>query len=215
MDVSVNIAELSDLFRDVVGGAVRLVITIDRDLMRCHLDPILFKSVLCNLVINARNAMPRGGEICIAGSNVQLDATAAAAKGLAAGAYVMISVSDTGIGITPQLQARIFDPFVTTQQARGSGLGLSILHGFVKTSGGHVELASEPGNGATFTLYFPAIAAQRNLADCVQNPSNTAAYSIAFQPRSKAATRPHQSGGSENSDSSIDGCPPSAPMAQI
>lgn len=158
VDVSANIAELGDLFRDVIGGAARLVMAIDRDLMHCHLDPILFKSVLCNLVINARNAMPNGGEIRITARNARLDTAAAAAKGLAAGAYVMVSVSDTGIGVAPELRARIFDPFVTTQQAKGAGLGLSILYGFVKASGGHVELISEPGKGATFSMYFPAIA---------------------------------------------------------
>lgn len=177
IDVGANISELDDLFHDVIGGSVRLAITIDRELMRCYLDPILFKSVMCNLVINARNAMPRGGVICITGSNVQLDKAAAAAKGLAAGAHVRVSVSDTGIGVAPELRARIFDPFVTTQQAKGAGLGLSILYGFVKTSGGHVELASEPGEGTTFSMYFPAIAAQRRLDDFDQGRSNSAAHS--------------------------------------
>lgn len=176
MDVSVNISELTDLLRDVIGGSMRLVIAIDPNLMRCYLDPILFKSALCNLVINARNAMPRGGEVRITGNNVQLDEAAATARGLAAGAYVMVSVSDNGTGVAPELRTRIFDPFVTTQQAKGAGLGLSILYGFVKASGGHVELASEPGEGATFSMYFPALAAQHRLADCDQGRGNAAAH---------------------------------------
>jgi signal transduction histidine kinase len=160
LDVGESIAELGDLLRDVVGESTRLTIRIAPDLRHCYLDPILFKSALCNLAINARHAMPRGGEVRIDGSNIWLDESQAAAKELAPGAYVVIAVSDSGVGIAPDLISRIFDPFVTTQQpARGAGLGLSIVYGFVRTSGGHVEVASEPGRRTTFTMYFPAVGA--------------------------------------------------------
>ncbi len=150
--------DVEGLLREIGGRGVQLKITSDTGLFDCNLDPVLLKSALLNLVINARNAMPRGGTIEIRSQNATLSKQAAEAAGLAgAGDYVVLTVADTGIGIPPAICARIFEPFFTTREGEaGTGLGLSILHGFVKAAGGNVQVDSTMGEGTTFTMYFPA-----------------------------------------------------------
>lgn len=150
--------DVGGLLREIAGRGVELKITSDTGLFDCNLDPVLLKSALLNLVINARNAMPDGGMIEIHGQNAMLSKQAAEAAGLTdAGNYVVLSVADTGIGIPPVIRARIFEPFFTTREGEaGTGLGLSILHGFVKAAGGSVQVDSTMGEGTTFTMYFPA-----------------------------------------------------------
>jgi CheY-like chemotaxis protein len=116
------------------------------------------ESALLNLAINARDAMPDGGEIRVATGSIDLDDVAAAASlGLARGRYVTISVSDTGVGMAPELLERAFEPFFTTKPlGQGTGLGLSMVYGFAKQSGGQVRIQSKPGNGTSVTLYLPA-----------------------------------------------------------
>lgn len=158
VNVDQLLREVADLLRQVAGRAVRVNIEPGSGLFECRLDPTLLKSALLNLVINARNAMRRGGEIHIRSETLVLDNQAAAVVGLAsAGRYVALSVADTGIGIPPELRARVFEPFFTTREGgAGMGIGLSILYGFVKSAGGHVVVDSAVGVGTTFTMYFPA-----------------------------------------------------------
>jgi two-component system cell cycle sensor histidine kinase/response regulator CckA len=117
------------------------------------------EQILMNLAINSRDAMPRGGTILIATSNVELDeAYCRRQSEVAAGSYVMLSLSDTGCGMDAKTLARAFEPFFTTKgPGEGTGLGLSMVHGTVKRSGGHVRVESEPGKGTVFKLYFPRI----------------------------------------------------------
>jgi CheY-like chemotaxis protein len=111
---------------------------------------------LINLAVNARDAMPDGGKLTIATSNVEIDD---ADPEIEAGEYVTIAVSDTGSGISAEVIDRVFDPFFTTQgPGRGTGLGLSQVYGFIKQSGGHIRLHSEPGDGTTVRMYFPRYA---------------------------------------------------------
>jgi CheY-like chemotaxis protein len=111
--------------------------------------------VLTNLVVNARDAMPRGGAVTIRTSSTMLDDAAAIFWGLSAGRYVVLSVRDTGEGMSREVRERAFEPFYTTKKDRGTGLGLSMVHGILTQSGGQIKIDSEPGVGTTFTMLLP------------------------------------------------------------
>ena len=152
-----DIAEdMADLLHRGGGDAVRVVLTAEPGLWSCRIDPGQFQSALLNLVLNARDAMPRGGTVTIAMSNMSLDAKAAAALELAAGEYVRVAVTDTGVGMSPEIIAHAFEPFFTTKEVgKGSGLGLPQVFGFTKQSGGSLSVHSVPGLGTTLALFFP------------------------------------------------------------
>ncbi len=139
---------------------------------KTEIDPSQLESAILNLTLNARDAMPDGGVLTIDIANADLDEAAASGADVTPGEYVMITVTDTGEGITADVMARIFEPFFTTKDVGdGSGLGLSMVYGFVKQSGGHITIDSAPGEGTSVKLYFPRSAGP-DVGTEVQRPKN-------------------------------------------
>ncbi len=159
IDANRLVAEMSELIRGSLGSDIRLETVLASGLWRSHADPNQLESVLLNLAVNARDAMPEGGRLTIETQNAHLDARYVAAHlGVPAGQYVMIAVTDTGSGMSKEVIARAFDPFFTTKPVgKGTGLGLSQVYGFVKQSGGHVKIYSAPGQGTTVKVYLPRL----------------------------------------------------------
>jgi PAS domain S-box-containing protein len=157
IDANRTIAGMADLLTRSVGPDVHVEVVQASGLWGARLDPSQLENAILNLCINARDAMaPNGGRITIETANKWLDDRAARERDLPAGQYVSVSVSDTGTGMSADIIAKIFDPFFTTKPlGRGTGLGLSMIYGFVRQSGGQVRVYSEEGKGTTMTLYFP------------------------------------------------------------
>ncbi len=146
-----------DLIRRTIGETIEIVVVGSDDLWRSEADPTQLEGAVLNLAINARDAMPDGGKLTIETVNVAFDDESAAAQaGVTPGHYVMVAVTDTGIGMPLDAIEHAFDPFFTTKDiGKGSGLGLSMVYGFAKQSGGHVTIYSEEGVGTTVKMYLP------------------------------------------------------------
>jgi len=156
--INVNrlISGLEDLIRRTVGPAITIEVVGAAGLWPTLIDPHQLENALLNLCINARDAMPDGGRLTIETANKWLDERAAAERELTPGQYISLCVTDTGTGMTPEVIARAFDPFFTTKPLGvGTGLGLSMIYGFARQSGGQVRIYSEPGLGATVRLHLP------------------------------------------------------------
>jgi len=148
------ISEFQGLIRQAVGGSCKVELRTDERLWFCHVDPPLLETALLNLALNARDAMPDGGVLEIETRNVVLDE--GVMDGCSPGSYVRLSVTDTGCGIPPEVRDRVFEPFFTTKEVgKGTGLGLSMVYGFVRQTGGYVDVESAPGMGTTVALYLP------------------------------------------------------------
>ena len=156
-DVAALIGDLAEMLRRTLGETVDLRVVHTPDLWPAHVDPYQLENALVNLAINARDAMPSDGTVVIETANVTIDsAVAARQEDVMPGCYVMVAVRDTGTGMSHEVRKKAFEPFFTTKDiGEGSGLGLSMVYGFVTQSGGGIKIDSELGQGTTVTLYLP------------------------------------------------------------
>jgi len=154
------VVDLNDIVRDmarmllrVMGGEIELVSALDDQPVRVVVDRNQMEQAILNMAVNARDAMPDGGRLTMRTARERVEA---ASNEVLAGSYGVLTLEDTGCGMSPEVQRHVFEPFFSTKEiGQGSGLGLSMVYGFVKQSGGHVRLRSSPGKGAEFDLSFP------------------------------------------------------------
>jgi PAS domain S-box-containing protein len=176
IDVNALVRDLMGLLHRTLGASIEIAAELPAEAPIVIADPAQLENALLNLSINARDAMPTGGKLTLAVAATYLDAAYAAAHAeVKPGDYVMVSLSDSGVGMPAEVLAQVFEPFFTTKEVgKGSGLGLSMVYGFAKQSRGHVTISSEPGRGTVVRLYLPA---ERRL-----EPRSTAAVEAAAPP---------------------------------
>jgi PAS domain S-box-containing protein len=174
LDVNALVLEAAKLLHPTLGENIEITPLLAEDAWTALADPNQLTTAVLNLAINARDAMPNGGKLALETSNVFLDENYARTQSeVTPGNYVMIAVSDTGTGIPPALLERVFEPFFTTKEVgRGTGLGLSMVFGFVKQSGGHIKIYSEEGHGTSVKIYLPRATGLQQTAAEVQVSSN-------------------------------------------
>ena len=174
IDLNEIVTENLKMLTRMIGEDIDLVMVPGAELGAIKADPGQIEQVIMNLAVNARDAMPNGGKLTIETSNITLDENYARIHvPLVPGEYVMLAISDTGVGMDNETQSRIFEPFFTTKGPKGTGLGLSTVYGIVKQSGGYVWVYSEPGRGTTFKIFLPRVAAVSEAA-AMETSSTTA-----------------------------------------
>ncbi|MBR0857169.1 CHASE3 domain-containing protein [Bradyrhizobium liaoningense] len=157
VEINAAVADIAKLLRPTLGEQIEIETVLEQGPMTSHIDPSRLTNAVLNMAINARDAMPNGGKLLFEAHHMELDeAYAQANPDVRPGPYVMLAVSDTGTGMPAEIQQKAFEPFFTTKEVgKGSGLGLSMVYGFVKQSGGHIKIYSEEGHGTTIKLYLP------------------------------------------------------------
>jgi two-component system, cell cycle sensor histidine kinase and response regulator CckA len=167
MNLNTILDEMGKMIRRLIGEDIELATIAQPGLRKIHADPTQIQQILLNIVVNARDAMPKGGKLIIETANADLDDSYIREHPeVKEGPYVMLAISDTGIGMDNETQARIFEPFFTSKpQGEGTGLGLSTVYGIVRQSGGYIWIYSELGKGTAFKIYFPSVEAEASIED--------------------------------------------------
>jgi len=158
-DVDLNelVSGMTELSRRTLGEMIEIDLRLSSDLEPTHIDPGQLENALLNLAVNARDAMPGGGRLTIETANIDVDERYAAGHpGMSSGRFVLLTVADTGTGMSPDVLQHVFEPFFTTKEVgKGTGLGLSMVYGFAKQSGAYIDIRSEEGHGTAVDLYLP------------------------------------------------------------
>ncbi|MCK5680944.1 response regulator, partial [bacterium] len=158
VDLNRQIEQVVRLLEKTIPKMISIETDLDRNLHKILAEAFQIEQILMNLGLNARDAMPDGGRLFFTTENVSLNKTAAKACNLSSGEYVRVTVSDTGTGMKPSIVKHIFDPFFTTKESgKGTGLGLATVHGIIEQNHGKIEVESQPGQGTTFTIYWPGV----------------------------------------------------------
>jgi PAS domain S-box-containing protein len=180
VDINASLFDIARLLRPTLGEHIQVDSILEKGAPTALIDPSQLASALLNLAINARDAMPNGGKLTLETANVVLDAGYARNHAdVRPGAYVMIAVSDTGTGMSAEMCEKVFEPFFTTKEVgKGTGLGLSMVYGFVKQSGGHINIYSEEGHGTSIKLYLPAASGSADVPVAAAVPARGAGETI-------------------------------------
>ena len=158
LDLNLIVTDTGRMLRRPIGDHIEFALRLEPIVGQVRVDPGQLDQVLMNLAVNGRDAMPDGGTLSIVTRQTHLDESAAALPETNAGPHAMLSISDTGVGLTPDVLQHIFEPFFTTKApGTGTGLGLATVFGIVRQSGGAIQATSEPGSGSTFTIYLPLV----------------------------------------------------------
>jgi len=160
LNLNTTVTEIDKMLRRIISEDINLQILLVPNLWPIKIDAAQIEQIIVNLVVNARDAMPTGGNIAIETSNTRFDGSIADLLGVPPGDYVVLSVTDTGVGMNEQVKQHIFEPFFTTKEhGKGTGLGLATVYGIVKQNGGEIKVFSQEGQGSTFEVYLPRVAA--------------------------------------------------------
>ena len=174
LDVNAVVRDSEKMLRRLIGEDIELTTVLQPSLRCTKADPGQLEQALLNLAVNARDAMPRGGTLRVETASLNVGKDATGHPGVPAGEYVQLSVRDSGTGMSEDVRRRLFEPFFTTKGlGKGTGLGLAVVHGFVKQNGGHITVESEPGQGTCFRLYLPVREGKPRLQDRGEDAATT------------------------------------------